>query len=79
MGTILTLDRRFDGFTRTSNELEVAGAGEGNSMSPSGRPSADAFPTASQRSRKRAVMVCMVVTLSGCSMAAGASSVRSRG
>ena len=29
METILLLDREFDGFARTSNVLEVAGAGEG--------------------------------------------------
>jgi hypothetical protein len=27
--TIVVLDRHFDGFAKTSNELEVAGAGEG--------------------------------------------------
>nr|WP_281254092.1 hypothetical protein [Sphingomonas adhaesiva] len=31
METIVVLDRRFDGFARTSNDLEVAGAGEGKS------------------------------------------------
>jgi hypothetical protein len=73
----VVLDRDFDGFARTSSGMEVAGAGEGTAPSPSMRPSFDAPLTASQRPRKRAVMACMVVGISGWSIVAGASSVRS--
>ena len=73
----MVLDRDFDGFARTSNGMEVAGAGEGTAPCPSSRPSGDAPLTASRRPRKRSVMACMVVGASVWSMVAGASSVRS--
>ena len=59
------LDRDFDGFARTSNGMEVAGAGEGTASLPCAGPSWDASSTGPGRSLKRAVMARMVVGAAG--------------